>query len=456
MRGRAPSETADRRRRNTGARRGYTWPVTCYIGSTQVHSRAPGLLVKNGSTLMTPIPTRAAAPLLATLLLLGDVALGSAPAAAQGSVRRRSSESSAPVAQASATRAPRVRSEAMTRGRYVVVVDLDANRLYFARGRRVLWSAVVGTGTGLRLETEQDAWDFSTPNGAFHVQYKEKDPVWLAPDWYFVENGLPVPPKDGAARRFPGGLGSAAVYIGHGLAIHGTDKPELLGQRVSHGCIRLSNRDALRLFHEVQPGTEVVIIGGQDQSAVPPPAARRRQTGSSRPPQRDPFLVQMEGLSTFSLLDRLDDELFVATATPGEVRWPTVASALLSRGVREEDDDALEGLLARGATLAAGRLREEFSTVVADVYAQGTIRTLEALGRMDRAARLRVASEIVEATVALYPGDSAGPVTPWPTRRAAREALSRTAQRGWDALQAAERTHRERNGIGGARPADLR
>jgi lipoprotein-anchoring transpeptidase ErfK/SrfK len=405
---------------------------------------------------MTPIPTRAAAPLLATLLLLGDVALDSAPAAAQGSVRRRSSESSTPVAQASATRAPRVRSEAMARGRYVVVVDLDANRLYFARGRRVLWSAVVGTGTGLRLETEQDAWDFSTPNGAFHVQYKEKDPVWLAPDWYFVENGLPVPPKDGAARRFPGGLGSAAVYIGHGLAIHGTDKPELLGQRVSHGCIRLSNRDALRLFHEVQPGTEVVIVGGQDQSAVPPPAARRRQTGSSRPPQRDPFLVQMEGLSTFSLLDRLDDELFVATATPGEVRWPTVASALLSRGVREEDDDALEGLLARGATLAPGRLREEFSTVVADVYAQGTIRTLEALGRMDRAARLRVASEIVEATLALYPGDSAGPVTPWPTRRAAREALSRTAQRGWDALQAAERAHRERNGIGGARPAELR
>ena len=41
----------------------------------------------------------------------------------------------------------RVRSEALMRGRHVVVVDLDANRLYFTRGERVLWSASVGTGT---------------------------------------------------------------------------------------------------------------------------------------------------------------------------------------------------------------------------------------------------------------------------------------------------------------------
>ncbi|HEX5870880.1 MAG TPA: L,D-transpeptidase, partial [Longimicrobium sp.] len=150
----------------------------------------------------------------------------------------------------------RVRSAALARGGYAVVVDLDVNRLYFARGRRVLWSAPVGTGTGMRLENGRGEWDFSTPTGTFHVTFKDIEPDWIAPDWYFLENGLRVPGPDSDARRFPRGLGAAAVFIGQGLAIHGTDKPELLGQRVSHGCIRLANADALRLFHNVQVGTE--------------------------------------------------------------------------------------------------------------------------------------------------------------------------------------------------------
>ena len=411
---------------------------------------------------------QAATPLLAAALLLGGAALDAAQANAQGtSARRRPAEPGAttttrraPQAQAPArtqVSTGRVRSEAMARGRYAVVVDLDANRLYFTRGRRVMWSAPVGTGTGLRLESDHGEWDFSTPNGVYHVQFKEKDPVWVAPDWYFVENKLPVPSRDDAKRRFPGGLGSAAVYIGHGLAIHGTDKPELLGQRVSHGCIRLANRDALRLFHNVQPGTEIVIVGGPREpaeEAVTPPPANRRSSGRSGPPPREPFLVEMEALSTFSLLDRLDDELFVTAATPAQVRWPTVASVLVSRGTKEEDDDALEGLLGRVATLGEGRLRDEFATVLADAYGQGAVRTLEALSRLDRVERARAAAAIVEATFLLYPGDAENPVTPWPTRRAPREAIPRTAVRGWDALHAAEAEFRERNGIGRGRPVD--
>ncbi|HEX6369003.1 MAG TPA: L,D-transpeptidase, partial [Longimicrobium sp.] len=166
-----------------------------------------------------------------------------------------------PPAQAASPLA-RVRSQALSRGGYAVVVDLDVNRLYFARGRRVLWSAPVGTGTGMRMEHDDGEWDFATPNGTFHVTFKDLEPDWIAPDWYFLENGLRVPGPDSDARRFPRGLGAAAVFIGQGLAIHGTDKPELLGQRVSHGCIRLANADALRLFHNVQVGTEIVIVGG--------------------------------------------------------------------------------------------------------------------------------------------------------------------------------------------------
>src|SRR5690606_25878301 len=131
------------------------------------------------------------------------------------------------------------RSEALAKGRYAVVIDLDHNQLHFKQADVTLWSAPIGTGTGLMMQDGDSDWDFSTPNGVFHVQFKERDPVWIAEDWYFVENGLPVPPPNDPKRYFPGGLGAAAVYIDHDLAIHGTDKPELLGQRVSHGCIRL-------------------------------------------------------------------------------------------------------------------------------------------------------------------------------------------------------------------------
>ncbi|MBV9775300.1 MAG: L,D-transpeptidase, partial [Gemmatimonadetes bacterium] len=75
-------------------------------------------------------------------------------------------------------------------GKYVVI-DLDVNQLRFMDGDRVLWSAPVGTGTGFRLQTPGQNWKFTTPQGIMHVQFKELNPVWVAPDWYFIENKLP-------------------------------------------------------------------------------------------------------------------------------------------------------------------------------------------------------------------------------------------------------------------------
>ena len=43
------------------------------------------------------------------------------------------------------------------------------------------------------------------------------------------------------------------------VAIHGTSQPELIGQRVSHGCIRMRNADIRRLNRLVRSGTPVII-----------------------------------------------------------------------------------------------------------------------------------------------------------------------------------------------------
>jgi lipoprotein-anchoring transpeptidase ErfK/SrfK len=44
------------------------------------------------------------------------------------------------------------------------------------------------------------------------------------------------------------------------IGIHGTSAPELLGQAVSHGCIRVSNAAANRLHAVVSPGTALEIV----------------------------------------------------------------------------------------------------------------------------------------------------------------------------------------------------
>ncbi len=152
-----------------------------------------------------------------------------------------------------------------TSARYIVI-RLAENRLYLFQDERVLWSAPVGTGTGFRLQGGGREYHFSTPRGIFRVQAKEKDPVWIRPDWSFIEAHEPVPRFDSPLRRVPGTLGTTALYIGYQLAMHGTDRPELVlrpdpdARRVSHGCIRLTNEDARKLYYLADVGTPVLIF----------------------------------------------------------------------------------------------------------------------------------------------------------------------------------------------------
>ncbi len=147
-----------------------------------------------------------------------------------------------------------------------VLVHLATNRVYIIEDTASLWSAPAGTGTGFRLAGSGQRWTFTTPRGLFRVRRKEKDPVWIAPDWYYVERGLRVPPPDSPVRRIPGAMGNTAIYLGDGIAIHGTSNPGLImnpdpdSRRVSHGCIRLTNEAARELYHLVEVGTPVLIF----------------------------------------------------------------------------------------------------------------------------------------------------------------------------------------------------
>ncbi len=85
------------------------------------------------------------------------------------------------------------------------------------------------------------------------------NPVWRKPDWAFIEERK-EPPEDPAARLEAGVLGDYALAFGNGYFIHGTLYTRLLGKNVTHGCIRLGDRDLEGVFSHVSVGTPVVIF----------------------------------------------------------------------------------------------------------------------------------------------------------------------------------------------------
>jgi lipoprotein-anchoring transpeptidase ErfK/SrfK len=45
-----------------------------------------------------------------------------------------------------------------------------------------------------------------------------------------------------------------------GVGIHGTNNPSSIGGPVSHGCIRMFNKDVIELSKLVPVGTQVTIV----------------------------------------------------------------------------------------------------------------------------------------------------------------------------------------------------
>jgi hypothetical protein len=81
---------------------------------------------------------------------------------------------------------------------------------------------------------------------------------------YYVNQRLV--PTDPNGPFGPGAIGISAFSPvltgwaqGGPIAIHGTNRPELIGQAVSNGCIRVRNDDLVRLFERTRAGTPVLV-----------------------------------------------------------------------------------------------------------------------------------------------------------------------------------------------------
>jgi lipoprotein-anchoring transpeptidase ErfK/SrfK len=126
----------------------------------------------------------------------------------------------------------------LTRTAYRMDVSLRTHRLVLRNGDRTVLSALVAVG---RKGTP-------TPSGRF-----------------FVTSLLKPPDPHGAYGPYAFGLSAFSDVLFHfgggpgQIGLHGTDRPSLLGKSVSHGCIRVSNRDVRALARVLPLGTPVTV-----------------------------------------------------------------------------------------------------------------------------------------------------------------------------------------------------
>jgi L,D-transpeptidase YbiS len=137
-----------------------------------------------------------------------------------------------------------------------LVVDTHTNQLFVRRGNSLLRSCPAATGSNRQLQH----WFFATPRGIMYVRDKRVDPVWIKPDWAFVEEGEEVPPLNSPERLVHGHLGEYALILGGGIMIHGTSDLESLGRNASHGCIRLGREDLRYVYQATDIGAKVYIF----------------------------------------------------------------------------------------------------------------------------------------------------------------------------------------------------
>ncbi len=210
----------------------------------------------------------------------------------------------------------RTAAERMTRNAsgFRVVVSLADRRLWVidVNGDTVR-SSSVAIGAGTRLRYRDQTWKFDTPRGERRVIAKDSGPVWVPPEWFYVQtaeendlklakiaegpgvslsdgrrleiqhgvvglsgddgtfDSLPVdehivfdgtlfmPPIGTQNRRVDGALGRYRLDLGDGYLLHGTPDKKSIGTAATHGCIRLGDDDIEWLYEHVPVGARIYI-----------------------------------------------------------------------------------------------------------------------------------------------------------------------------------------------------
>jgi lipoprotein-anchoring transpeptidase ErfK/SrfK len=132
-----------------------------------------------------------------------------------------------------------------------IIVDLSANSMQVENGGVVTGTYPVSSGTG----------GTPTPTGLFYVRELVTQARTDGPYGPFV---FGLSGYSEVLNDFDGGEGA--------IGIHGTNRPDAIGDSVSHGCVRLTNETLLDISRTLPLGTPVEIV----RSLADLPAKRRK------------------------------------------------------------------------------------------------------------------------------------------------------------------------------------
>ena len=123
-----------------------------------------------------------------------------------------------------------------------LVVDLSDRRVYVYENNLIKVSYPVAIG--------QPGWE--TPIGSFSVFQMYQNPVWQHP----ITGEQVLPGKKNPLGRWWIGFGSVGNLL---IGFHGTNDEQLVGQPVSHGCLRMRNSDIGKLYKQISTETPVTV-----------------------------------------------------------------------------------------------------------------------------------------------------------------------------------------------------
>jgi len=181
--------------------------------------------------------------------------------------------------------------EIAPKDRPYLVVSLAEKRVLYLKGQDTLYKAPVAVGSGKTLVMGGVTKRFVTPRGRMSITHKELDPIWVPPNWHYIEyarktgrrvvdmsnaspgalagyapgrvpvrgNTVIIPPWGSPQRAHKGVLGVAKLEMYDGYYFHGTDDESSIGTNASHGCIRMRKADILWMYKNVPVGTQVYI-----------------------------------------------------------------------------------------------------------------------------------------------------------------------------------------------------
>ena len=127
-------------------------------------------------------------------------------------------------------------------GSPTLIVSLRDRRLDIYRDGTVQTSYEVAVGHA----------DWPTPTGQFQVEQMIEEPTWRHP---ITKEIVPPGPMNPLGSRWIGFWSSDDWQVG----FHGTQDTDLIGQAVSHGCIRMREADIQALYDQIEVGTIVII-----------------------------------------------------------------------------------------------------------------------------------------------------------------------------------------------------